>query len=70
MEVLKKYVVSVPFRGFVLSNVEALALNIKTSLKFPSPFGVLFCLILLHLPKVIFPYIRFPSPFGVLFCLI
>ena len=46
MEVLKKYVVSVPFRGFVLSNVEALALNIKTSLKFPSPFGVLFCLIM------------------------
>ena len=48
-QILRDYIevdVSVPFRGFVLSNLYEVGKQILNDyMEFPSPFGVLFCLI-------------------------
>ncbi len=63
--------VSVPFRGFVLSNSLFGTIDAQTIRKFPSPFGVLFCLICSKARTRLYHMANwFPSPFGVLFCLI
>ena len=63
--------VSVSFRSYLFSNVYKLeSNNIKETIKFPSPFGVICSLMIGQEFELLKNSEKFPSPFGVICSLI